>query len=164
MTFYTYIENALKAIKKEPQYANMRVSIRIRNDLSEIVAAILTRIAVLARIIVKRVMNVRTMNADHVKDVVAMLMTDEGCTEAQISAFTDEVDAKLVIYHKHLASERVKKVVPETGEASQKKLETEYLRKKNQVELAKKRAKDAVEKCKGLQTEIASIEPLLVKK
>jgi hypothetical protein len=164
-TFYTYVENALKTVKKDEPYKNMRVSSRVREYLSELVAQGIARQALLARIIVQRVMGVRTMNADHVKAVVHVLMADEGRTADQIYQVTGQIDSKLSLYHEHLTDEKTKKVAA-FDEAKKvvnerKKREFDLNRKKKQAELAKKRAIEAAQKAKDLSTETAELEPIV---
>ena len=164
-TFYTYVENALKTVKKDEPYKNMRVSSRVREYLSELVAQGIARQALLARIIVQRVMGVRTMNADHVKAVVHVLMADEGRTSDQINQVTGQIDSKLSLYHDHLSDEKTKKVAAfdEAKKAvnDRKKREFDLNRKKKQAELANKRAIEAAQKAKDLTTETAELEPIV---
>ena len=166
-TFYTYVENALKTVKKDEHYKNMRVSNRVREYCSELVAQGIARQALLARIIVQRIMGVRTMNADHVKAVVHVLMADEGRTVDQINLVTGQIDEKLKLYHEHLTDEKDKKVAlfdeTKKGEVDRKKREFDLTRKKKQAELAKKRAIEAAQKAKDLNAETALLEPIVAK-
>jgi hypothetical protein len=163
-TFCTYVENALKTVKKDDPYKSMRVSNRVREYLSELVAQGLARQALLARIIVQRVMGVRTMNTDHVKAVVHMLMADEGRTPEQIEAVTSSIDEKLGVYHDHLQSEKEKKAAALDDDKKQdnekKKREAELGRKKKQIEQAKRRAVEAAQKAKELTAETAALSAL----
>jgi len=164
-TFYTYVENALKTVKKDEPYKSMRVSNRVREYLSELVAQGIARQALLARIIVQRVMGVRTMNADHVKAVVHVLMADEGRTPEQINLVTGQIDEKLTLYHDHLTEEKAKKAAAldeaKKAENERKKREFDLNRKKKQAELAKKRAIEAAQKAKDLNSETAALEPIV---
>jgi len=166
-TFYTYVENALKTVKKDEPYKSMRVSNRVREYLSELVAQGIARQALLARIIVQRVMGVRTMNADHVKAVVHVLMADDGRTADQINVVTSQIDDKLNLYHEHLKDEKVKKAVAldegKKFEIERKRHEFDLNRKKKQAELAKKRAIEAAQKAKDLNAETALLEPIVAK-
>lgn len=166
-TFYTYVENALKTVKKDEPYKSMRVSNRVREYLSELVAQGIARQALLARIIVQRVMGVRTMNADHVKAVVHVLMADEGRIPEQINQVTGQIDEKLNLYHEHLAEEKAKKAAAldeaKKAEIERKKHEFDLNRKKKQAELAKKRAIEAAQKAKDLSAETALLEPIVAK-
>lgn len=162
-SFYTYVENALKTVKKEDAYKTMRVSNRVREYVAELVAQGIARNTALSRIIVQRIVGVRTMNADHVKVVVNMLMADAGRSAAEVGAVTSLIDEKLALYHNHLKSEREKKV--RTLDASQleahtaKQNELQLARKKKLAELMRKRAVDSANAHKALNAEIATLEP-----
>jgi hypothetical protein len=164
-TFTTYVESALKAVKRDEKYSSMRVSNRVREYLSELVSQGIARQALLARIVVQRVMGVRTMNADHVKAVVHVLMADDGRTEEQIESVTSQIDEKLETYHDHLRAEKEKKTASFDDEKKtdieRKRREADLNRKKKQTELAKKRAVEAANKAKELTAETAKLEPLV---
>jgi hypothetical protein len=164
-TFYTYVENALKTVKKNELYKSMRVSNRVREYLSELVAQGIARQAMLAQIIVQRVMGVRTMNAGHVKAVVHVLMADEGRSEEQIEHITAQIDEKLSVYSEHLKAEKDKKIAAQDEETKieneYKRSESDLLRKKKQAEAATKRAADAAAKAKELFDEASTLEPIV---
>ena len=164
-TFHTYVENALKAVKKVDPYKSMRVSGRVREFLSELVVQGIARHASLARIIVQRVVAVRTMNANHIKAVIHMLMADEGRTAEQINQVTGQIDEKLVVYHRHLSTEKVKKAAAldegKKAENARKGREAELARKLKQAELAKKRALDASQKAEDLMVSAAALAPIV---
>jgi hypothetical protein len=156
-TFNTYVESALKTVKKDEAYAHMRVSNRVREYLSELVAQGLARLAQLARIIVQRVVGVRTMNSDHMKAVLHVLMADEGRTPEQINSVAGQIDERLALYHGHLSSERAKKAAaldgPQRVEHERKQRELDHARKLRQADLATRRARDATEKARALTAE-----------
>lgn len=164
-TFYTYVENALKTVKKNELYKSMRVSNRVREYLSELVAQGIARQAMLARIIVQQVMGVRTMNAGHVKAVVNVLMADEGRTSEQIEHVTSQIDEKLCVYSEHLKVEKDKKAAALDDdtkiENEYKRSESDLNRKKKQAEIATKRASDAAQKAKTLFDEASTLEPIV---
>jgi hypothetical protein len=161
-SFYTYVENALKTVKKDEQYKTMRVSNRVREYVAELVTQGIGRNTALSRIIVQRIVGVRTMNADHVKVVVNMLMADSGRTETEINAITTLIDEKLALYHNHLQSERAKKVrsldADQQAALAQKNKEITLARKKKQAELLRKRAVDNANAAKALIAEVSTLE------
>lgn len=161
-TFCTYVENALKTVKKDEKYKAMRVSNRVREYLSELVAQGLARQARLARIIVQSVMDVRTMNASHVKAVVTVLMADEGRTDEQVAAVTSQIDEKLEVFHKHLkaVSEEKFNSLPQEkkDELERKKRETELTRKRKLIDGAKERSAKEEQRTKALAEEVAQLE------
>jgi hypothetical protein len=164
-SFHTYVENLLKAIKKDEHYQHMRVSNRVREYLSELLSQGLARLASLALIIVQQVMGVRTMNASHMKAVVHMLMHDSGRSDAQVGEVTSAIDTRLAMYQGHLKSEKEKKAggLDEAQKAglAHKKLEAELASKKKKTEGVKKRALDAAHKAKELTKETSDLEALL---
>ena len=161
-SFYTYVENALKTVKKEEQYKTMRVSNRVREYVASIVTQGISRNTALSRIIVQRIVGVRTMSADHVKVVVNMLMADSGRKEAEINAITNLIDEKLALYHQHLVSERAKKNQALSAEqqaaVTKKNSEVSLARKKKQAELLKKRAVESANAAKALIAEVSTLE------
>jgi hypothetical protein len=164
-TFYTYVDNALKTVKKEEEYRSTRVSNRVREYLSEITASAIARIAFLSRIIVQQVMSVRTMNANHVMAVVVLLMADEGRSDEQVRELKALVDEKLKIYRDHNLAEKKKKdetlAADKKADLARKAHQLDLARKKKQIEAAKKRAEDAEKKMKELAKETAALEPIV---
>jgi hypothetical protein len=164
-TFFTYVENALKAVKKDDPYRTMRVSNRVREYLSELVTEGIARIARLARLLVQKVVVVRTMNADHIKATISFLMADGGRSAGQIAEVEGQIDAKLEVYHDHLKSEKDKKAAgldaDRKAENERKRLEADLSRKKKQAELAKKRALEASQKAQELAAETEKLEPIV---
>jgi hypothetical protein len=164
-TFYTYVENSLKEVKKDEPYKSMRVSNRVREYLSELVAQGIARLAKLARIIVVHVMGVRTMNADHVKAIVELLMADEGRDPEQVEEVAAQIDEKLHVYHDHLDTEKTKKAqampAEKKAENERKMLEAELNRKQKQAELASKRSADAAQKAQELSLKAHELEPIV---
>jgi len=160
-TFFTYVENALKSLKKVEAYKTMRVSNRVREYLSDIVAETITMIAELSRIIVQDVVEVRTMNAGHVKAIVRILMTYGGQKASQ-SIVTKQIDEKLEVYRSHLLVEKEKKNNNISEEAKQelKKKQTadELARKKKQMEMIRTRAVTSAQRVKTLQAETLELE------
>jgi len=165
-TFVTYIENSLKEVKKEEPYKSMRVSNRVREYMADLIAQMIARLSSLARIIVQGVMNVRTMNADHIKAVVRILLTDEGRSQEDIDEIASHIIEKLDAYHKHLNDEKVKKTnamsPDKVAENKRKQLELEFNRKKKQIELANKRSADAALKVNALAVEASKLEPIVL--
>jgi hypothetical protein len=164
-TFFTYVENALKTVKKDEPYRTMRVSNRVREYLSDLVAEGIARLANLARIVVQQVMGVRTMNADHIKAIVHLLMADGGRSIEQIDEVKSQIDVKLDIYHTHLKTEKEKKAASldsvRKADLEKKRLEAEFLRKNKQIENAKKRAAEASQKAETLTAEANKLEPIV---
>lgn len=142
-TFFTYVENSLKRIKVAEAYKGMRVSNRVRDFLSELIVESISRISTLSRIIVQTVIGVRTMNADHIKAVILILMADAGRSAADALTVTTQIDEKIKLYRTHLVAEREKKLSAlsedKKNEFVAKQKDSETARKQKQIELAKKR-------------------------
>ena len=156
-TFDTYVDNALKTVRNDAPYKEMRVSHRLREYLSELVAEGIARIALLGKIIVQQVMDVRTMNAAHVKAVINMLLADEGRNSEQIASVAVNIDAKLDIFKKHLDAEKTKKADSITDEVrlenTKKKRATDLERTKKQREAHLARGLAIESKLKTLSVE-----------
>lgn len=155
-TFYTYVENALKTVKKDDEkYVNMRVSNRVREYVSDLITQMIARLSTHMRIIVQRVMGVRTVNADHVKAVVNILMADEGRSTEQIESVTTQIDEKLKLYQEHILAEKEKKQAAlseeEKLEQEKKQKELDDQRKVKQIESATRQAIKAAAKAKELK-------------
>ena len=161
-TFNTYVESALKTVKKDEPFKNMRVSGRVREHISDLVTQVMARLSSLARIIVHTVMVVRTMNSDHIKAVITLLMSDAGRHHDQIAQVLSHIDEKLAIYHEHVAGEKEKKAAAldeeKRAEIERKKHEAELARKKKQAENAEKRVEETRKKAENLRAEITKLE------
>lgn len=99
-TFSTYVENALKTVKLEEKYANIRVSRRVREYLSDLISQGIARQASMARILVQTI-NVRTMNSSHIKAVVRFMMNDCGRTKEQVDEVINLIDKCLNVYREY---------------------------------------------------------------
>jgi len=161
-TFNTYVDNALTTVKKNGAYANMRVSNRVREYLSDLITQGITRLAMLARIIVKHG-SVRTMNTEHVQTIVHMLMANDGRSDDQIREVMEFIAEKLAIYEDHKVSESTAKELAlsaeDKDELARKNREADLNRKTKQAAQAKKRAFDANQKAKKLLAETRSLKP-----
>ena len=164
-TFYTYVENALKAIKKEPEYSTMRVSNRVREYISELIAQGITRLSGLARILVQSVMSVRTMNAGHIKAVVHMLLVDAGRSAEDVEGLVGPVDEKLQRYRDHVKLEKEKKaeLVDEPTKAARvlAKQVVELVNTKKRHDVAVSRAHEAAKLAKSLTLKTVELEAVI---
>lgn len=156
-TFYTYVENALKVVRKKEAFKSMRVSNRFREYVSELVAQAIARLTSLARIVVNEVAGARTLNEEHILCIFHVLLADSGNGQAA-SALADLVKAKLVIYKQHVNGEKSRKLekmsAEERAKAASKAKELELGRKKKQVVAAERRSEEAAKKKSALAAEI----------
>jgi hypothetical protein len=155
-TFNTYVDNALKVVRQENvKYNEYRVSGRVREYLSDLVIQMIARQAKLAKVMVQMVMGVRTMNHDHVKAAINILMTDSNRTNEQIKTVTDQVNEKL--YSDHNESEKKKKLEllddEKRADLKRKQLESDIQRKSKQVANAELQAAKAAKRSSELKTE-----------
>ena len=161
-SFITYVENAIKTIKKEEAYASLRINTRVREFLSDLVTDLIQRISVLAKIIVQRVINVKTMTADHIKSVVLLLLADNRSSEELINGVLAIMNDKIRLYQEHLKSERTKKeslLDDATKEENETKSKAkEFEKKKKMADMVLQRAKDNAEKAKVLKKEVEQMQ------
>lgn len=154
-TFYTYVDNALKAVKLEEKYKAMRVSNRVRDYLSDLIVQGIVRQTALAKIVVQSVVGVRTMNADHLKAVIRMLMVDARRTTEQVDGVLVNINEKLDTYEQYQKSEREKKFASldeeKRAELEQKQQTVLQNRKARQLEVLQKRLEKDTEKVRELQ-------------
>ena len=161
-SFITYVENAIKSIKKEEVYSSLRINTRVREYLSDLVSELIMRIAVLSKIVVQNIMNVRTMNADHIKSIIHLILADDKHTDARIASVLDSIGDKLKLYQDHTKNEREKKVLlldDATKELNEtQRVAKELEKKKKQADVVQQRAADTAEKAKTLKLEVDELE------
>lgn len=161
-TFNTYIDAVLKNVKKDLQVADnikIRTSIEVRNFLSDMIIECIKRFVILSKIFVQQIMGVRTMNSNHIKAIVHMFMKDEGNTDEQIEQVINRINEKTELYQKNVANEKANRWADLDDITKQdilnKQEEKTKNRKKKDLELAEKRAAEAVERVKKLAEEVA---------
>jgi hypothetical protein len=130
--FITYIEGSIKSIKKEEKYSTIRISNKLREYISAIITETIKRITKLSQFIVQTVTKVRTMNADHIKSTVALLMIDGQKQTNEIDSIMNKIDKIISQYEDHVDLEKKKKVAQEDSEKL-KKIETDKARKQLQI-------------------------------
>lgn len=166
-SFITYVENAIKTIKKEEMYSSLRINTRVREYLSDLITELIQRIAVLSKIVVQNVMSVRTMNADHIKSIIHLILADDKHTDARIEQVMLTITDKLKLYQDHIKNEREKKVLllDDATKAENESLRAtkEFDKKKKQADVVFQRAKDTAEKAKTLKKEVELLQKAVVK-
>lgn len=100
-SFVTYVENVLKTLKGDEKYASMRVSNRVREDLSDIIIETVERFARLTEELVTKTMKVRTIGAVHILAVLRLLMVDSCRSSEQIASLETLVNTKVNVYLQH---------------------------------------------------------------
>jgi len=166
-SFVTYVENAIKSLKKEEAFSTLRINTRVREYVSDLVTDLIHRISVLSKVIVQRVINVKTMTADHIKSVVLLILVDSLCSEEVINGVLSNMNDKIKLYQDHLKSERTKKeslLDDATKEENESKLKLkEFERKKKQSDMVNQRVKDNTEKAKVLKKEVEQMQKVTAK-
>lgn len=165
-TFNTYIELFLKTIKKnllENENTNkIKInSVELREFLSILIIESIQKFTTLTKIIIHQLMGVRTMNSNHIKTIIMLIMKNNECSDEVINKLIDGVNDKINLYYKYIQEEKNNKIKELDDDSKklldQKQKEKEKLKKKKEVELAEKKAKEATEKYKKLSAEIKSI-------
>lgn len=161
-TFFTYVDNAVKTVKKDERFKSIRISNRIREYCSNLVSEFLVKMAQLAREHVQKAMGVRTLNASHIKAIISFILINEDRSKEEISPIIDLINAKLSTYGEHQKTEKDRKVLSmdeeKKHEHEEKKRQLELERKRKAIENAHKRAVEAEERAKKLALEVAKAE------
>ena len=161
-TFFTYVDNAVKTVKKDERFKSIRISNRIREYCSNLVSEFLVKMAQLAREHVQKAMGVRTLNASHIKAIISFILINEDRSKEEISPIIDLINAKLSTYGDHQKTEKDRKVLSmdeeKKHEHEEKKRQLELERKRKAIENAHKRAVEAEERARKLALEVAKAE------
>lgn len=161
-TFFTYVDNAVKTVKKDERFKSIRISNRIREYCSDLVSEFLVKMAQLAREHVQKAMGVRTLNASHIKAIISFILIYEDRSREEISPIIDLINAKLSTYGEHQKTEKDRKVLTmdeeKKHEMEEKKRQLDLERKRKAIENAHKRAVEAEERAKKLALEVAKAE------
>lgn len=163
-TFHTYVDAATKMVKKEETYSTMRVSNRVREVLSQMVAELVARYSHVAKVVVLELLGVRTLNASHINALVKSIyiskvgvdtMTESG-DNLVISPVLDYISEKVRLYHEHLEQEKERKLEEmdpeEKAKLEEEEVEKAKAKKRRDAENAKNRARKMAAKAKELDT------------
>ena len=148
-TFMTYVDDAVKKVRTDEQYAAHRVHCRVREYLSDLIAQVIAHLTTLGKIVVQNAAEVRTMNPEHLKVVIMLLMMNDGKNKDTIDKILSTIDEKLSIYQAHLDGERAKKAAAVEHTATDQAAALE-LRKKKRLEALTIRAKKDAEEIRTL--------------
>jgi len=145
-TFHTYVDNATKVVKTEAAYGAMRVSQRLREVVSDVVAEFVARFSKVAKVNVLELLGVRTLNAGHLLAIAkSVFVLKSGCEEdAGAQAVLSYAAEKVKLYHDYLEAEKTRKwggMDPvRKAELEAKKAAVAEAKKKRDAENAKKKA------------------------
>ena len=159
-TFHTYVDNATKVVKQEAAYSMMRVSQRLREVISDIVAEFVARFSRVAKVNILELLGVRTLNAGHLKAIVKSVYVLKSGREDDnnMQAILDYITEKVKLYHGHLKAERTRKWenmdLAKKTELEAKKASDAEAKKKRRAENITKRAIEMAKLAKSLSAEI----------
>lgn len=141
-TFITYVDNAYRRIRPNPDEHKFRISFRVREHLSDLISEGIERIALLSRVLVTQVDDVRTMSTDHVKAVANILVLNDDRPQSEIDEVLAAVSEKLTQYKNYNDAERSRK----EAELSDEKRADQLKKKQDAALEQKKRSAAALEK------------------
>ena len=156
MTFLTYVENALKTLRKDVEHpeTKMRVSKRIRAYIAEIIAQGIAIHTDIYKILIKYE-GTKTITADHVCTVANMMLSMFRRNPNQITELNNLINTKLELYKNHMIEESKKKLDSMPDESRQKleknKKDLETAKKIKQAEATLKRAAMQTQKIKDAE-------------
>jgi hypothetical protein len=155
-SFHTYVDNAMKKVIKDNGFGQVRVSLRLREVVSDIIAEFVARFSKVAKISVLDLLGVRTLNAARLLALVkTVYVLKTGAEDNEdLLAIIGYVTAKVALYYDHLKAEKTRRweEMPESKktELLARKEASLGLKKKRDAELAKKRAIEMAMKAKEL--------------
>ncbi len=108
--FTTYVKHAETTVKEDGKYANMRVATSLRENLATIVAQFVKSISVCAQVVVLKLLNVRTLTADHLVSVFEALFEFSGVAPDTQAEILDVIRDKLCTFRAHVESEQARRI------------------------------------------------------
>ena len=109
LTFNTYIDTIFKLIKSsDTKYANLKISPRTKEYLSDLVIQGISHMAMIANSIIKGVSNSRTMNVSYIKTTLEVLFSLEFKRD-NCWNFIGLIDTKLYLYSNYQKNEKQNK-------------------------------------------------------
>lgn len=116
MTFTTYINKAIIDVKKSFD-TKITIGTKVKKYLSDLLTELIKRLAVMAKALLKNVINVRTIAPNHIKAIISLLLLDGNVAEVDVENAMTTVDEKLKLFQqamvKELKSEEVVVVAAE---------------------------------------------------
>jgi hypothetical protein len=163
-TFHTYVDSAMKCIKGEEKYTTMRVAHRLRDVLSAVVAELVERFSLIAKVSVIDFLGVRTLNAKHLQAIIKIAFIAKTGDEADpgMLELLAYIDAKVDLYNQHLASEKDRKLAEmepaKKAELEAKEAEAAKAKKKRETISMAQKAQVLAQKAKKSAEEIKAAE------
>lgn len=108
-TFITYIRNIFIERLASLSLDN-KISQDVKAFLSNLVVECIKRFVALTKILIQQFIKIKTINSDHIKAIICMLMKDANKTDDAISQVITMINDKLTLYIDYNKNERTKKV------------------------------------------------------
>jgi hypothetical protein len=104
MTFTTYINKAIIDIKKSLD-TKITIGTKVKKYLSDLLTELINRLALMAKALLKNVINVRTIAPNHIKAIISLLLLDGNVSEADVEKAMATVDEKLKLFQQAMVKE-----------------------------------------------------------
>lgn len=110
-TFNTYVDHATKTVKNNDAYSALRVTRRVREVISNLVAQLVARLSCVAKVHILELLNVRTLTADHLITIVKTIFVQKLGTDIDpgMICILDFMRDTVKLYHAHLKTEKDRK-------------------------------------------------------
>lgn len=102
--FVTYVNNAIIKVKSNEKYAPTRITKGVRKYLSNLIICFIKRISNIAQIIVQDITDVRTLNPEHVVNIMKWILKDEQACDSIFEEIKTKVDEKRQLYKQHCST------------------------------------------------------------
>ena len=102
--FVTYVNNAIIKVKSNEKYAPTRITKGVRKYLSNLIICFIKRISNMAQIIVQDITDVRTLNPEHVVNIMKWILKDEQACDSIFEEIKTKVDEKRQLYKQHCST------------------------------------------------------------
>ncbi len=102
--FVTYVNNAIIKVKSNEKYAPTRITKGVRKYLSNLIICFIKRISNIAQIIVQDINDVRTLNPEHVVNIMKWILKDEQACDSIFEEIKTKVEEKRQLYKQHCST------------------------------------------------------------
>lgn len=102
--FVTYVNNAIIKVKSNEKYAPTRITKGVRKYLSNLIICFIKRISNIAQIIVQDITDVRTLNPEHVVNIMKWILKDEQACDSIFEEIKTNVEEKRQLYKQHCST------------------------------------------------------------
>ena len=114
MTFTTYINKAIIDVKKSFD-TKITIGTKVKKYLSDLLTELIKRLSVMAKALLKNVINVRTIAPNHIKAIISLLLLDGNVSESEVENAMSTIDEKLKLFQQAMVKEsKAEEVVTST--------------------------------------------------